>query len=128
MDRLTQIENSITNARKFEAKGEALERLMNNPDFKAVVMEGYLKDEAVRLAHYFGSGRATPDQKEEILRDIHAVGALQAFFSQIWKDAEQAKSDIRAAEYQREEYYIELQAGNPDEEVNPNENHNGLGA
>lgn len=127
MDRLTVIENSITAARKVKDRGESLERLMNNPDFKAVVMEGYLKQEAVRLAHYFGSGLATLDQKEEIVRDIHAVGALQAFFSKIWKDSAQAESDINAAEYQREEYYRDQRAGEPDE-IDPSENHNGLGA
>ena len=125
MNDLDKIENSIAHARKVIAKGDALQRLMDNSDFKAVVLDAYLKDEPVRMVHYYGSGIGSPEEKAEIERDMHGVGALKSFFSLIMTNASQADSDLQSALAAREEYIAQAQAN--EEEVFT-EDRRGLGA
>ena len=45
------IERNITKSVAAIERGIALERLRVNKDFKSIVLDGYFKDEAVRLVH-----------------------------------------------------------------------------
>ena len=75
-------------------KSEALARLTANPDFKKVIVEGYLEKEAIRLA----SISATPHWDERrlanVMTDIKAISCLTQFLQKIERDGHLAKQTI----------------------------------
>jgi hypothetical protein len=117
MSQNQNIQLSIDAAHKLIAQGEAMERLLNNADFAEIVGQVYYKDEPARLAGLLGdiggSYRWCPENtamslppeqfvkmKGDIERDIHAIGAFQAFVRIVlWKadGAKQALEELEAA-------------------------------
>ena len=111
------VQLSIDEANKNIQNGDALNRLVLNPDFIAVFLEGYCKDEPARLASLLGdigsSYRWSPtsqsmsippkeftQMQENVERDLHSVGAFQSFMRVVaWKAemSRQALEDIEAA-------------------------------
>lgn len=114
MSELDQIEESIKSAKARVAKAEALERLTANADFRMLVADGYLKDNAVRLTHLYGSGSLQEDQRIASERDLHAIGSLNRYFYNIIRDGNQAESDIASAEYTKQELLAELASDDPE--------------
>lgn len=112
------VELSVDEANKQIARGEALQRLLINPDFAELIGEAYYKEEPARLAGLLGdiggSYRWVPTNQmmslppeqfvkmqADIERDIHAIGALQAFFRVvIWK-ADMSKQALDEIERQK---------------------------
>ena len=112
------VELSVEEANKQIARGEALQRLLINPDFVELIGEAYYKEEPARLAGLLGdiggSYRWVPTNQmmslppeqfvkmqADIERDIHSIGALQAFFRVvIWK-AEMSKQALEEIEAQK---------------------------
>lgn len=115
---MSQNEISVTveEANKQIVRGEALQRLLINPDFAELIGEAYYKEEPARLAGLLGdiggSYRWCPNNQamslppeqfvkmqKDIQSDLHAVGALQSFFRVVaWKAdmAKQALDEIEA--------------------------------
>lgn len=113
------VQVSIDAANKMIARGEAMERLLNNPDFAEIIGEVYYKEEPARLAGLLGdvggSYRWCPENQamslpptqfvkmqEDIQRDIHAIGAFQAFVRVVmWKadSAKQALEELEATQH-----------------------------
>lgn len=84
--------------------GNSLERLRSNRDFNKLIVEGYLKDEAIRLVH----AKADPalqsaSAQAAILRDIDAIGALEQFFTTIYQQARIAGKQMLDIDEMREE-------------------------
>lgn len=76
-----EIQLDIDDAKAIVAKRDALIRLENNADFKALILDGYFKDEAVRLVEAKGSpSLQLPEHQEAIIKSIDGIGALKAFF------------------------------------------------
>lgn len=114
------VDLSVDEANKQIARGEALQRLLINPDFAELIGEAYYKEEPARLAGLLGdiggSYRWVPTNQmmslppeqfvkmqADIERDIHAIGALQAFFRVvIWK-ADMSKQALDEMERQKNE-------------------------
>lgn len=114
------VDLSVEEANKQIARGEALQRLLINPDFAELIGEAYYKEEPARLAGLLGdiggSYRWVPTNQmmslppeqfvkmqADIERDIHAIGALQAFFRVvIWK-ADMSKQALDEMERQKNE-------------------------
>lgn len=99
MSEAHEIEVSMAGAKKVVAMGDALGRLMKNPDFKLLILDGYLKDEAVRLVH----AKANPacqraDIQAAIVKDIDAIGSLDQYFRTVDIAADQAATSIEEAE------------------------------
>ena len=110
------VELTIEEANKQIARGEALNRLLINPDFADLIGEAYYKEEPARLAGLLGdiggSYRWCPNNQmmslppeqfvkmqKDIQNDIHAIGAFQAFIRVvIWKAemSQQALDEIEA--------------------------------
>lgn len=74
------IERAIASDKVKAEAGKALERLRRNPDFKSLIVQGYLKDEAVRLVHAKADPQFdSPTRQAAIDRDINAIGAFAVF-------------------------------------------------
>lgn len=105
---LNALEHSIARNEEIVAKGNALERLKSNPDFKKVVGEGYLEREAVRLVHLKGEQTMQkPDMQASIQAEIDAIGNFAQYLRNVTRFAEMAASSLEADEATREEIAAE---------------------
>ena len=112
------VQLTIDEANKQIARGEALNRLLINPDFADLIGEAYYKEEPARLAGLLGdiggSYRWVPTNQAmslppeqfvkmqaDIERDIHSIGALQAFFRVVVWKAEMSKQALEEIEAQK---------------------------
>lgn len=78
-DKIKQIEISNDAAQKIVAMRDAINRLQKNRDFRAVILDGYLRDEALRLSHLIADS-SQAGNRDEIVRDLHGIGALNLWF------------------------------------------------
>ena len=95
------VEVEINEAREWLKRDEALKRLLDNPDFQEVILEGYLKEEAVRLV----SLKADPNfffQGEQQMAYLDmletGIGALHQYFNLVRQKAEQGRISLDASE------------------------------
>lgn len=97
-------EDEIKRNKAIVAQYEALNRLRSTRDFKAVIMEGYLKSEAVRLVHLrTDPSMQTPAKQEEIMKQIDGIGAFISFMYVLEQMGIQALKNIDTAEANLEE-------------------------
>jgi hypothetical protein len=108
MYQLAEIEANIAHAKEIVAKGAALERLKNHPDFRKVVVEGYLEREAIRLVHLKGDQHMQkPERQAGIQADIDAIGRFAAYLGSVSQFAAMAAASLEDAEAAREEIAAE---------------------
>ena len=101
---IEQLEHSIQVSKKSVDLGNALERLLRNRDFKAVILEGYLKDEAIRLVHLKADpAMQTSASQASIISQIDAVGAVTSYLREVRRQADQGKKVMLEAEEVLEE-------------------------
>jgi hypothetical protein len=79
-----ELEAGIDEARKMVERKETLNRLMQNADFKKLIEEDYLREEAIRLSHLMGS----PDEQlkrrqEDIENDIRGIASFKRYLSTV---------------------------------------------
>ena len=115
---MNEVNISVEEAEKQIARGEALQRLLLNADFAEIIGEAYYKEEPARLAGLLGDIGGSyrwvpanhamslpPEQftkmQGDIQRDIHAIGALQAFFRVVMWKAEMSKQALEEMEAQK---------------------------
>lgn len=92
---IERLEHSTQKAKEHLDLGNALERLLNNRDFKAVIQHGYFEQEAIRLVHLKADpAMDRPDKQACILRDIDAIGTLAGYLNEIKRRADLAKREI----------------------------------
>ena len=91
---IQEVEVNIEAARSIIAKGDAIDRLYQNKDFQEIIIQGYLKDEAHRLALLSGVPHLDPLKGANILRDIQAIGTFYAFLDTTLKRADQMREDV----------------------------------
>lgn len=96
---IAQIEMTMEQAKEDINLAKALDKLKSNREFKKIITEGYFKDEAIRLVNMKGHPQARrEDIQADIIKQIDAIGCLNAFFDMIYHRAEWAKSAIEASE------------------------------
>ncbi len=112
------VQLTIEEAEKQIARGEAMERLLNNPDFAEIIGNVYYKEEPARLAGLLGdiggSYRWCPNQQAmslppeqfvkmqaDIERDLHSVGAFQAFVRVVLWRADMSKQALEEIEAEK---------------------------
>jgi len=73
---IQEIELSMSEAKAVVDLGKSVERLRKNRDFKKVIEETYLREEAVRLVHLKSSpAMQRPEVQAGIDSDIKAIGS-----------------------------------------------------
>lgn len=115
---MNEVQLTIDEANKQIARGEALQRLIINSDFQDLIGEAYYKEEPARLAGLLGdiggSYRWVPTNQAmslppeqfvkmqaDIERDIHSIGALQAYFRVVMWRADMSKQALEEIEAQK---------------------------
>lgn len=106
---LQQIEMDIERAREMVERKRAIERLFENEDFKSVVMDGFLDDEAQRviLAKADPELQMMPGKIDELDRLGIAIGEFNMWLFFQRKLGQQAEQAIAADEETREELLAE---------------------
>ncbi len=97
---LEEIDNSAKHQKSFLDKRDALARLMKNKDFQAIVLNGYLRDEAVRAVEQ----RAEPamQDKTKLVDDvIIGVGQFHQYLKTINRFGDLAQKNINDLEQTR---------------------------
>lgn len=109
---LEMIEDSI-NANKYNVSiGEALLRLLKNRDFKKVIMEHYMRDEAVRTVKLMAAPECqSPTQQEALQKILIAIGQLDQFMRVTLQIMDRAEAAIRDDELTQSEILAEMQSG-----------------
>lgn len=97
------IEVSIEEANKQVNLGKALDKLHKNREFKQIILEGFFKEEAIRLVGL----KAHPAMQDEaqqaaILKEIDAIGSLRNYFGKIYQGAAMADQSIISHEQELE--------------------------
>lgn len=96
---IAQLEQQIKDAQGSLELGKALASLRQNPDFKKVMIEGYLKNEAIRLVHLKADPSMTSvADQASIVRDIDAIGSMSQYFRVLEMMGKRADSSISEAE------------------------------
>ena len=94
---IESLENNIKEAEKLVELGTAVDRLRTNKDFKRVVLDGYFKDEAVRLVMLKADPNMQSTQSQDsIVKQMDAIGALNGYLMTIKYFATQAARGIEA--------------------------------
>lgn len=101
---LQAIEISIDEAKRKINRKVLLEKLQNNPEFKVLIEDGFLKDHAVRQvllkAH---PGMQQPEAQKMLDQQIIAIGGLKQYLISIWSEGMHAEAALEADENTREE-------------------------
>ena len=96
---VVELELNIKEAKDIVALGDALERLEKNRDFKKVIKEAYLHEEAIRLVHLKADANMQNERiQQNVLRDIDSIGAFAQFLQEVFRRADMARDAVIACE------------------------------
>lgn len=108
LDVIQEIEANIKQSKQIVELGNSLERLIHNQDFKKVIMDGYFKQEAIRLVHLKSdASMQKPETQSSINKQMDAIGSLNQYFQVISHQASLAVKAISADEEARDEILAE---------------------
>lgn len=97
-DTVRQLEASIKENEQAVDLDKALERLESNRDFKAVIVDGYLEKEAVRLVHLKANPQMqSAERQASVIAQIDAIGGLVQYFQTVSQQASMAQRAIESA-------------------------------
>lgn len=92
-----QIEVSLEQVRELIAKRDMAIKLSNNREFKKLVLEGYFKEEAARLASV-SAEPALEARREAIFGEIMAISNFRQYLDGIVRTGDMAAENL--AEYE----------------------------
>jgi hypothetical protein len=105
---IKELETNIEQAKDSIELGLSLERLFSNRDFKRVILNGYFKDEAVRLVHLKGALEyQSSDAQKDIISKIDAISNFSIYLANIVNNAELANKTVILDEETRNEIISE---------------------
>lgn len=107
-----EIEVTIEQCKEVVERGKALERLLQHPDFNAIIMKDYMEREAHRLTLLLADPACeTPQGRDNVMRDLSAIAQLNAFFRTVRKAAEIGQRTlVEHQELLQEELIADLEA------------------
>ena len=110
-EQLHKIEISLENAKKAIEVANALQRLHENPDFKRVILQDYLKDEASRSVMLKADpSMATVEKQKNVDDIITSIGGLYNYFGKVYRLGDMSIRALEADQNTKEEI-LEEQLG-----------------
>jgi len=79
-DQQKQVVVSIDQAEKIIELRDQITKLSKNKLFKTVVLDGYFKEEAIRLTSIYNSPNLSAEDNAKVLKDLEAIGSLRRYF------------------------------------------------
>lgn len=89
---IQQIEVGFEEAKEVIALRDALIRLQTNEDFKKVINENYLRDEALRLSSLLDEPNIPEGKEKFVLADLRGIAALKRHFASVFRMATMAEN------------------------------------
>lgn len=96
-DDIKEIELSIEHAKEIAERGEMAEKLATIPEFKKLILDGYFRDEAARLAHLSSDPALDETSRGHVFRDLSGPGALKRYLSAMVQMGRNARAEINEA-------------------------------
>ena len=97
------LEINIEQAKAIVARGEKLQRLSEIPEFRELILEGYLEQESIRLVQAKSDpALQTPELQGSIVTQIDGIGAFLNYLRRIEQSHDMAQRDLTQ--------YMELEA------------------
>lgn len=94
-DQINAVERNIRSAKADVSKAKALEKLHNNKEFKELILEGYLKENAIRLVHLKADpSMQTAEGQASVLRQMDSIGELMGYFQVILHQAKLSEKNV----------------------------------
>lgn len=100
---LEQFEEAKTHYVNIIERGDAAKRLADNPDFKALVMDGYFTNEPQRLAELMASGRLPGSGFDGCVEDMKAIGRFRNYMKMHIEQGHMARDELVSLEEARDE-------------------------
>ena len=83
-EQINIVETKLADAKEYLEFAGSEERLSVNPDFKTLIMEGYFKEEAARLAGLLADPSMADDiNQREINSQLKALGHLRQYLMNV---------------------------------------------
>lgn len=107
---LEEIDEMKANCKQRIDRADALNRLLENPDFNLVFLDGYVKDYAVRVVGLLGDSSLNLSgdkvtQREEIQENLIGVARFQAYIRTVLQLANQAVNELESIEEAEADYH-----------------------
>lgn len=90
---IEQVELSIEEAKKKVDRADAALRLTDNSDFKEIIMNGYCKDEAVRLVNTLNES-GFEEVQPDIKRMLESISDFGRYLRHVVREGRMAKEAI----------------------------------
>lgn len=108
MSDIKALEQQIAAAKAVQEQRDRMVRLTNNPDFRALIVEGFCKDECARYCHVSTDPGVSKEDRADALAAAQAAGHLKRWINAIimmgnhaagdLPDMNEALAEMRAAE------------------------------
>lgn len=100
---LEQYEEAKESLTLIIERAEAAKRLAANPDFKSLVLDGYMTDEPKRLAELMASGRLPAQAMDGCIEGVKSIGHFRNFMKMFMEQGHMATDELAALEEARDE-------------------------
>ena len=109
LSEMSKIELSIEAANEKIHLAKCLNKLMDNPEFQELIVDGYLKKDAVRLVKLKASPNITNNANASAYLEgqLNAIAYLNQHFINIETEAAMAQKALEDAEAERDALYSE---------------------
>jgi hypothetical protein len=108
MSELQEVEITIQDCKEAIERKAALDRLRMNKDWKEIVEEGFLKDEAQRVVWALAEPALQEEKDQKMLLSIvNSVGYFRQYLNKVYQMSNQAEKDLAAHEETRIELMSE---------------------
>lgn len=104
MDSRERMETELKIHKENVDKADALKRLLDNPDFKLVIQQGFLESMpkvlAIQLSH------ALPENHvDKLTRDVHAIGFFHNYITDVLNAGAESRPFTEASVQELKEFY-----------------------
>ena len=90
-DAIEQIEEKLAELKEVVKKRNRVLNLAKNPDFKEIILEGFVKNEAVRLTGLIGEEGF---DQEGVQADLRCIAAFQRYLRRVEREGDQAEKSV----------------------------------
>lgn len=105
---IKELDHRIKESKRTIDLGQSLDRLLNNRDFKKIIIDGYLREEAIRLVNVKQEPQVQSQAAQDsIIRQIDAIGCFHDYLREVSRQADQALKSLEDSEQMREEILAE---------------------
>ena len=92
-NQVEEVELTIEEAKKHVQRRDSLRKLMNNREFRKIIEEGYMQEEAVRLVG-ISADPSVEHREDAIIGQIKAISNLRQYLSNILRLGDQMEESI----------------------------------